>query len=40
MKAYHQSGLEYYAIKAEAERAQEHENAKVVLKEKRVKMSL
>src|SRR5262245_10482818 len=36
-KACHQPGWEYYARKAEAERDELLQNAKVVLKEKRIK---
>jgi hypothetical protein len=36
-KFYHQPGWSHYAAKVEAERAQALQNAKVVLKEKRIK---
>ncbi len=37
-KFYHRPGWEYYAAKVEAERKKAEETAKVVLKEKRLKM--
>ena len=37
-KAYHRPGWEAYARKVEAECEREHQNAKVVLKEKRMKV--
>jgi hypothetical protein len=37
-KAYHQPGWKYYAEKAEAERRTQLQNAKIVLREKRMKM--
>jgi len=38
MKVYHQPGWEHYAAKVEAEREQPLQNARVVLKEKRMKV--
>src|SRR5436190_22931694 len=37
-KAYHRPGWEHYAAKVEAERERALQNAKVVLKEKRIKV--